>query len=86
MLYTYKTLKRKAQKVGYVIKKGYMRTKAVPSVIAEATPGYTVYGIVDNRKDLYMVYGDSELYFNLLSLEEVEDFLKEAYQLLGLEF
>lgn len=86
MSYSYTTLKTKAKKLGYVIKKGYVRTKNIPSVVVDPVSGYTVYGTVNNRKDLYMIYGDSELYYNLLSLEEVEGFLKETCQLSGLEF
>ncbi len=80
------TLRRKANRIGYVLKKGYVRTKSIPSIIHEKVSGYTIYGTVDNRKDLFFVYGDSELYFNLLSEDDVERFLREEYEARNLVF
>ena len=86
MRYTEKTIRRKAQNLGYIVRRGYVRTKAVPSTVVDTVSGYTIYNTVNNSGATYMIAGYSDLYFNLLTLDEVESFLEEAYKVQGLVF
>ena len=85
MKYTEQTLRKKAYDIGYIIKKDYIRTLSKPAVVVEPVTGYTIYSTIDGNIP-FMVAGYNELHYNLLSLEDVEAFLKEAYQAAGLVF
>ena len=85
-MYSEKTLRRKGHAIGYIVRKGFVRTKARPSTVVETKSGYTIYGTLNNSKGTYMVAGDNDLYYNLLTLEEVETFLKDAYAEAELDF
>lgn len=85
MKYTEQTLRKKAYGIGYIIKKDYIRTLSKPAVVVEPVTGYTIYSTIDGSIP-FMVAGYNELHYNLLSLEDVEAFLKEAYQAAGLVF
>lgn len=86
MQYSEKTLRRRANNIGYVVKKGFVRTKAIPSIVVETVSGYTIYNTVNNSGAIYMIYGDNDLYYNLLTLEEVEQFLRKEYEARELAF
>lgn len=81
-MYSENTLKRRARNIGYIVRKGFVRTKAIPSTVVETVSGYTIY----NSGATYMIAGDSELYYNLLTLEEVEQFLRKEYEARELVF
>ena len=86
MQYSERTLRRRARNIGYIVRKGFVRTKAIPSTVVETVSGYTIYNTVNNSGAIYMIYGDSELYYNLLTLEEVEQFLRKEYEARELVF
>ena len=82
MRYTESTIRNKARNIGYIVRKGYVRTLAKPSVAVDTVSGYTIY----NSEGTYMIHGYNELYFNLLTLEDVEQFLREEYEARELVF
>lgn len=82
MKYCEKTIRNKARNIGFIIRKGYVRTMAMPSVVVDTVSGYTIY----NSEGTYMIHGYNELYYNLLTLEEVEQFLREEYEARELAF
>ena len=86
MQYSEKTLRRRARAIGYIIGKGFVKTKSIPSTVVNAESGYTIYATVNNSSATYMVYGHNELFFNLLTLEEVEQFLRQEYEARELAF
>ena len=86
MQYSERTLRRRARNIGYIVRKGFVRTKAIPSTVVDTVSGYTIYNTVNNSGATYMIAGDSELYYNLLTLEDVEQFLREEYKARELVF
>ena len=82
MQYSERTLRNRARNIGYIVRKGFVRTKAIPSTVVDTVSGYTIY----NSEGTYMIHGYNELYFNLLTLEEVEQFLREEYEARELAF
>ncbi len=82
MKYSESTIRNKARNIGFVVRKGYVRTMAIPSVAVDTVSGYTIY----NSEGTYMIHGYNELYFNLLTLEDVEQFLREEYEARELAF
>ena len=79
-MYSEKTLRRKARKLGYRVKKGFMIFGN--GSIASRTPGYSV---IDLEYNCY-VGGNSNIFYNIWTLEDVEDFLKSEYIANGLVF
>lgn len=82
MQYSERTLRNRARNIGYIVRKGFVRTKAIPSTVVDTVSGYTIY----NSEGTYMIHGYNELYFNLLTLEEVEQFLRKEYEARELVF
>lgn len=79
-MYSEKTLRRKAEKLGYRIKKGFKIFGN--GSIANRTPGYSV---IDTEYNCY-VGGYNCVFYNIWSLEDVEKFLKDEYLANGLVF
>ena len=81
-MYNETTLRRKAKNIGFVIQKGYRRFNRRNGSIADYTTGYS---IIDADTNI-CIAGDNDVYCNLLTLEDVEEFLADAYNDLELTF
>ena len=85
---TERTLRKKANKIGYYLSKGYWRYhdgKIWRDAFGEKRTGYTIYEF-DNYGNQNFVDGYDQGTYNLLTLYQVESFLSNKYQQLGLEF
>lgn len=81
-MYNETTLRRKAKNIGLIIRKGYCRFNRLNGGIADYTTGYS---IIDADTNV-CIAGDNVMYCNLLTLEDVEEFLADAYNDLELTF
>ena len=82
MCYSEKTLRRKAKNIGNRIEKGCLRMTIGNAVFNPLQIGYSVY-----NEDGYMVWGSYDnLFIHLWDLQDVEDYLRERYSELGLQF
>ena len=81
-MYSENTLRRKARNIGLVIKRGYCRFNLRNGGIADYVTGYS---IVDADTNC-IIAGANTVYCNLLSLEDVEEYLAAAYNDLELTF
>ena len=81
-MYSESTLRRRAYKIGYQVMKGFTRYYGVVDYdwSGERSTGYMI-------KDLsygFCVDGFANNYEFLMTIEDVEDFLKEQYEAQGL--
>lgn len=79
-MYSEKTLRRKASNIGYRIQKGPLMSGNLR--VAYGDPGYS---IIDCKYNT-IVYGLCNGFYNLLQLEDVEEFLRDEYDALELAF
>ena len=82
-IYSESTIYKKAKRIGYSIQKGkvhYMHTSY--PVFSD----YVGYNVIDNHINC-MVWGCyNEVFDHLWSLDDVENFLRDKYRNLGLQF
>ena len=81
-MYNETTLRRKAKNIGLVIRKGCRRFNRCNGSIADYTTGYSIIDADNN----FCIAGTNDVYCNLLTLEDVEEFLADAYNDLELTF
>lgn len=83
MKYSESTLRRKAYKIGYRLEKGYIHflTKAYPVAIRECG-----YNVIDIMSGFPIWECRNDVYDHLFSMDDVEQFLREQYNELGLMF
>lgn len=90
-MYSEKTLRRKAKAIGLYIEKDFVRFANV----SEGNPIVYDWGDEYGRKSGYMISdiqtggivdGYNGVMLNTMDLEDVNDFLKEAYKAEGLQF
>ncbi len=81
-MYSEKTLRRRANNIGYKIVKGFTRFYNRQGAVAGHETGYSVIDLGCG----YMVGGHNDVYFNLWTLKDVEEFLQGEYLARGLAF
>lgn len=81
-MYSERTLRRKAKNIGLAIRKGYCRFNRRNGDIADHITGYS---IVDADSNCFIA-GTNEIYCNLFSLKDVEEYLSGVYNDLKLTF
>lgn len=84
-MFTENTLRNRAHKIGYHVKKGFQHfgNQVFYNSYGERSTGYMV---MDLSNGYYIWDGYNENFDFRWSLEDVEDFLKEQYEMLGLEW
>lgn len=76
IMYTEKTIRRKAYDLGYKLEKNYMRYMAFNNAIVE--PKATGYMLFDLRTNEYVWGSYNDCFCYLWSLEDVENYLREV--------
>lgn len=81
--YSERTLRRKAEKIGYSIEKGLLRMTVSNAVWYPRETGYSV---IDNELGCYVWGSYNEVFVHIWKLQDVEEFLRDRYNELGLVF
>ena len=87
-MYSEKTLRNKAEKIGYHIEKGFVHSMYGQCPVWHNVAGEreTGYNILDYRTNTY-VWGCYNWYYDhQFSLEDVQEFLADEYEKAGLKF
>ena len=87
-MYCEKTLRKRAEKIGYAIEKGYQHYMAFDGAVfrdcnGKPRTGYNVIHLETNCL-VYPCYNGA--FDHLFDIEDLESFLKTEYQKLGLTF
>ncbi len=83
MMYSEKTIRRKAKAIGYTVEKGLLRMTVGNAVIR---PRQTGYSLINDSLGCYVWGSYNEVFTHIWDLDDVENFLKSEYKDLGLVF
>lgn len=84
-MYSLSTLRRRAHKIGYHVSKGFQHYLCGGAVAYDYAGERTVgYSILDLSVNSYVWGSYNSIFDNQFDIEDVEEFLKEQYEMLGL--